>query len=383
MRRRRKTAATALWTTLSILLASVDRTLADCECGYSVVTGDDHSPHVFTDLLESDFVHVDYVGAGANSHDWAPQTYNMSAEAARGLYGESFVAAQVQTDLVEDANVWTDEGADGQDAGLRLSVRSQTVDGMVQGGQVATNGTDYFHGSYRASLKVASVRGTCTAFFWYFNDTQEIDMEFLSQEFSTSSSHYPVNLVLQSPRSRSAGYDASGTGTFVNASLPFDPAAGFHEYRFDFLAGRVLFYADGALLAAMNDSTGAVPSAPGNLILSHWSNGNAEWSGGPPARDAVSVFRYVKAYYNSSSPARRGAAAARCADPSAPGAVCEVPEGNATFFFMYQDNMTAGQPGADGGSDSSGSSTWTRPSGIGWTGAFCLLLSAFMWICGL
>jgi beta-glucanase (GH16 family) len=203
-----------------------------------------------------------------------------------------------------------------------------------------------------------------------------------------------VNLVLQSPRSRSAGYDASGTGTFVNASLPFDPTADFHEYRFDFLAGRVLFYADGKVLATMtndDDDNGsgagagaggnAVPTTSGNLILSHWSNGNADWSGGPPARDAATVVRYVKAYYNASSPARREAAAARCVDPNASTAVCAVPEGDATYFFMYQDNMTAGQGGTGGSTDSGATTGLGR--GTGSTVAFSVALSVFIWVCGL
>ncbi|KAF7514942.1 hypothetical protein G7054_g14874 [Neopestalotiopsis clavispora] len=152
MKRRRKSAA--LWLALSIC-AFLPQTLADCECGYSVVTGDgdndnDGGTHVFTDLLEADFVHVDYVGAGATTKDWATQTYNMSSQAARGSYGESFGAAEVDKDLVEDANIWTGDGADGDDVGLKLMVRSETVDGMIEGGQVATTAGDYFWGSYRA-----------------------------------------------------------------------------------------------------------------------------------------------------------------------------------------------------------------------------------------
>lgn len=162
MKRRRKSAA--LWLALSIC-AFLPQTLADCECGYSVVTGDgdndnDGGTHVFTDLLEADFVHVDYVEAGATTKDWATQTYNMSSQAARGSYGESFGAAEVDKDLVEDANIWTGDGADGDDVGLKLMVRSETVDGMIEGGQVATTAGDYFWGSYRASIKVTAVQAS-------------------------------------------------------------------------------------------------------------------------------------------------------------------------------------------------------------------------------
>ena len=69
-----------------------------------------------------------------------------------------------------------------------------------------------------------------------------------------------------------AGYDAKATGMFKQVNLTFDPSAGFHEYRFDYVAGRVLFYADSKLLAEMNGDS--VPASAGHLILQHWSNGN-------------------------------------------------------------------------------------------------------------
>lgn len=173
-------------------------------------------------------------------------------------------------------------------------------------------------------------------------------MEFLSKDFRKENSSYPVNLVLQSPAAAQAGFDASGTGTHRVAYLPFDPSAGFHEYRFDFVPGRVAFYADGAVLAVM-DSPDAVPTTAGHLALNQWSNGNALWSGGPPAEDAVMEVRYVKGYFNSSDEARQRDFAARCVDPSAEGAVCAIPavaagdDSAAGFFFTGQGNMTDNQ----------------------------------------
>lgn len=139
---------------------------ADCECGYSVATGDDHNIQVFTDLLEADFLHINYVGAESNHRGWATQVFNMSADEARGRYGESFVAPNVQGNLIEDFDVWTGGGADGEAAGLQMVVDSAAKDGMVLGAQVATTEGEYFHGSYRASIKITAVGGTCTAFFW-------------------------------------------------------------------------------------------------------------------------------------------------------------------------------------------------------------------------
>ena len=182
-------------------------------------------------------------------------------------------------------------------------------------------------------------------------------MEFLSSEFIPENGTYPVNLVLQSEQSVRAGYNAAATGNYIVANLPFDPTDGFHEYRIDFVPGNVLYYADGSLLAKMN--TSADPTSPGHMILTQWSNGNPLWSFGPPPLESTITVSYVKAYFNSSDPARQSDWALRCTNPGAPGAICVIPDqtaapdprtntssGNssaATYFFSDERNKTVNQ----------------------------------------
>ena len=181
----------------------------------------------------------------------------------------------------------------------------------------------------------------------YFNDTQEIDMEFLSNQANLT--HHPVNLVLQSPLSEEDGYNAVNTPTFSLHPLPFIPDSAYHEYRFDWSPSSVSFYADGVFLISMNTS---VPTSPGHITLSHWSNGDQQWSGGPPQEDAILTVEYFKGYFNSSSETRQNDWAQRCKQASAPNATCVVPEvtaapdGNVsakTWFFSQQNNMTVNQ----------------------------------------
>lgn len=205
----------------------------------------------------------------------------------------------------------------------------------------------------------------------YFNDTQEIDMEFLTKDFNATNSSYPVNLVLQSREAALAGYDAARTGNFVKAYLPFDPTGDFHEYRIDYTPGRVFFYADGLRLADMGGP--AVPSSAGHLILQHWSNGNAYWSGGPPAEDSALTVRYVKAYFNSSSSQRQRDWAGRCRDAAAAkAAVCRIPDVTptnstaASWFFKDRGNMTNNNQTASGQSEASAveRSMWLMTMGL-------------------
>lgn len=168
-------------------------------------------------------------------------------------------------------------------------------------------------------------------------------MEFLTKDFNKSNNSYPVNLVLQS-RASLATHDAALTGNFITAYLPFDPTDNYHEYRIDYVPGKVFFYADGALLGQMNGS--AVPKSPGHLILQHWSNGNPLWSGGPPARDSVLAIEYVKAYFDSTAIDRQTDAVHRCPDDTntQPNAICPIPTVNGKnesarrfFFSQYPD----------------------------------------------
>lgn len=181
-------------------------------------------------------------------------------------------------------------------------------------------------------------------------------MEFLSSQFVPENNTYPVNLVLQSAASVKAGFDAAATGNYIVANLPFNPTDGFHEYRIDFIPGSVIFYADGVILAKM--STSAVPSQPGHLVITQWSNGNPLWSFGPPDKAAVIAVSYVKAYFNSSDPARHKDWSSRCVNPSVGGATCPIPDQTAapnpatvqgnnsagsTFFFSDDKNKTINQ----------------------------------------
>jgi len=197
-----------------------------------------------------------------------------------------------------------------------------------------------------------------------------------------------VNLVLQSKDAAAAGYDASNTTGLRRVNLPFNPSSAFHEYRFDFLQDRVLFYADAELLAEMTGD--GVPTTAGHILLSHWSNGNPGWSRGPPTADAVTTISYVKAYFNSSLAQRQQDFVARCKDPTGKGAVCAIPDRNATFFFSNGDNLTPNQTAyGDGdddgaqngeGGDGDDSTSTTIPIAPTWTFGIALSLIYFLFL---
>jgi beta-glucanase (GH16 family) len=178
----------------------------------------------------------------------------------------------------------------------------------------------------------------------FFNNSQEIDMEFLSKQFGTNKG--AVNLVLQTPESVSHGYDASNTSEFKVQPLPFPPDGQFHEYRFDWTPDRVAFYVDGRILHEIKQM---VPTMGGRMFMNHWSNGDRAWTAGPPSDDTALTVSYIKAYFNSTDAYRIKAHKERCAKYDY-RKVCGIPEqmiapdpsmgpdGAKTYFFSQDGN---------------------------------------------
>jgi beta-glucanase (GH16 family) len=186
----------------------------------------------------------------------------------------------------------------------------------------------------------------------FYNNSQEIDMEFLSKEFNNSQG--AVNLVMQTPESVVHGYDASGTPAYRVQHLDFRPDEKVHEYRFDWSPGSVVFYVDGQWQYEMTDN---IPVDPGRMFLNHWSNGDPLWSAGPPGADTAMTVTYVKAYFNTTNTERNDAYKKRCTNWNATQ-VCEIPtqlvapdysgdDGNVTantyFFSLDGGDKTPGQ----------------------------------------
>jgi hypothetical protein len=146
---------------LSLLGISVH---ADCECGYAVTDDRGDSRHVFTDLIESDFAALPDISINT---DWARQAFNMTATTARGKSGEMFTVEDVSTSTHSGtANTGAGAANNVEDAGLQLVVRATQVDDMIPGAEIDTTRLDVWWGTFRASMKLTAVSGTCAAFFW-------------------------------------------------------------------------------------------------------------------------------------------------------------------------------------------------------------------------
>ena len=305
-------------------------TTASCECGYLINTTKSNSTSttnaiIFNNVLESDFLHLSSL---TDNQDWIPQKYIVSPALARGPYGKNASLSNIVANPLQSAYDWAGTGTNNSDAaGLQLYVRAGSTapaGSLIGMSELVTNRSDVLYGSFRVGMKVTSINGTCSAFFFYRNDTQEIDIELLSaQQQSQNPSSHVANLVLQSTQSLQAGFNAAGTPGFLPYHLPFDPTTGFHEYRYDWTPNAVSFYADGILLDSVT-TPADIPSSPGGIHFSHWSNGDPTWSGGPPESDAVLTLSYFKAYFNTSADNTTAPTAPTACGQAGPNAACNV-----------------------------------------------------------
>ncbi len=145
-----------------VLALLLGQTHGDCECGYSYAINS--TQYLFTDLLESDFLHLANISLNT---DWRRQEYNVTAKVSRGPYGESSQVSQVISNPFINRSSYTGPSQLGGDAGLQLYVRGGVpVDGLVPVAQVNSVREDMLWGSYRAAMKLTDRPGTCGAFFW-------------------------------------------------------------------------------------------------------------------------------------------------------------------------------------------------------------------------
>jgi beta-glucanase (GH16 family) len=163
---------------------------------------------------------------------------------------------------------------------LQLKLNASPPGTLPVCAEIVSRKNDFFHGTYRASIKMTNRPGAVVGFFTYLgNPLNEIDIEFLTRTPRTAyfTLHHVQTNVDDTTR-----------------TVAFDPSAAFHEYRFDWYASRIDFYIDNQLMATL---TNQVPNLASSLLINHWSGNIAGWGGAAPVEDVFMDVDWV--YYNS------------------------------------------------------------------------------------
>ncbi|RMD41760.1 hypothetical protein DV735_g3363, partial [Chaetothyriales sp. CBS 134920] len=191
--------------------------------------------------------------------------------------------------------------------------QSPSRDEALKCAEVVTTMSNILHASVRTDAIFSDVAGTChgkdcwnfalvlsntcPGNFFYREDTQEIDTEYITDPSSisraNSGSPDPLWYVNQAVN---PGHKSSTYG--IVTAPASDITTQVHEYRIDWTESYTAFYFDGQLQSRLTDN---IPSQPGNWIWNNWSNGDKGWSCGPPATDNVFKIQKITMYYNTSN----------------------------------------------------------------------------------
>jgi hypothetical protein len=164
-----------------------------------------------------------------------------------------------------------------------------TVSPSIQCSGVGTQRQDFLFGSFRSYMRTTSVNGTVAGMFAY-HALGEIDIELLSTLKHQAYFAMHPGLIDSSGRASSL--------THGEANLDFDPAAEFHEYRFDWLPDVGIFFIDGIEKYRMITN---VLQWPSRIMFNHWTDGNINFSKGPATEDASLWVKNMTFFFNSST----------------------------------------------------------------------------------
>lgn len=163
-------------------------------------------------------------------------------------------------------------------------------------GEISTTASNIKYASVRTRAILTSEPGVVDGMFFYHDDCQEIDIEYLPDSSSGSNPGKGKAVPIQyTNQANNCDHDFD---TYKQVDAPAIPTSAEHEYRVDWLPGKVDFFTDGKLTQTFTTN---VPKDPGNWIWNIWTNGDPQFSVGPPKEDAVFKISQIIMYYNTTS----------------------------------------------------------------------------------
>lgn len=146
----------------------------------------------------------------------------------------------------------------------------------VEGGEIKSNNF-YKYGTYEVRMQIPDAPSSITGFFLYGGDgVAEIDIEAFNEKFADPADGANKGRVMLTTYAENPDGSPNLTPTHTTngepgneppMTLPFDPTAGMHTYRFDFYPDSVKFFADDVLIKEWTDG---LPSDKMQLFLNTW-----------------------------------------------------------------------------------------------------------------
>ncbi|KAF8878086.1 concanavalin A-like lectin/glucanase domain-containing protein [Infundibulicybe gibba] len=171
---------------------------------------------------------------------------------------------------------------------LDMKVSSYSGSGSVQSAEILTQ-EKFKYGSMRTVVKSSPTPGVCEGFFTYAGNNQESDWEILTSTTMESSGPAVPAGIWATNQALSTG----GQSTSIAVPVDSKPSDAFHELQLDWYPGSTTYLYDGVQRAK---HTTNVPNVDSNWIINAWSDGNKNWSAGPPTADSITQIRSILIY---------------------------------------------------------------------------------------
>ncbi|KAJ7505216.1 concanavalin A-like lectin/glucanase domain-containing protein [Mycena galericulata] len=235
----------------------------------------------------------------SNGHVWGQSilsTFTQAAGALAAVNQDWIIATDEENQSTGSANIqYVSANVMEYQSALGLKASAYDNSGSVKCAEIFTERSDILYGSFRMRAQVPSVPGVVFGFFTYISDTQEQDIEFLSSDTDYYQHVYYTNQPGQLPNGDT---DPAAAKSVVVAGADFTT---FGVHLIDWLPSETIYSYAGANNGSTTTITKNVPTTPSEFVLNVWSNGDPNFSKGPPTADAIATVQYVQLYFNSTS----------------------------------------------------------------------------------
>ncbi|KAF2735505.1 concanavalin A-like lectin/glucanase [Polyplosphaeria fusca] len=211
--------------------------------------------------------------------DWGIQNWSKPAT-------EDFPTKMVNS----PANVYIMQNEDENDAFTFLTLRTSRLDDFQSAAEIENEQKNLKHCSMRMMARVVGSKGACAGFFTYFDDTNESDVEILTDD--------PTDMIRYTNQ---PALDKEGNEVTESSQNPSDLPHWdeWQEHRIDWFEKNSYWYLNNKQVAA---NTYSVPRVPSGLVINMWSDGG-EWSGNMSIGDSAEFqIQWIELTFNTSGP---------------------------------------------------------------------------------
>jgi Glycosyl hydrolases family 16 len=140
----------------------------------------------------------------------------------------------------------------------------------IRCGEIVTTECNIQYATVRTRAIFSKEPGTCHGLFLYKSETQETDIEYLTDPASAANNGDSAPIpIWYSNQATVAGNDP--THESLNAPPGKNPTESVHEYRIDWLPSYTAFFIDGVEQTRLTEN---VPTEPGSWVFNNWANGD-------------------------------------------------------------------------------------------------------------